>query len=69
MNTFDGAKLSEDIKKAYLSPGGKELFWDQTILKVFKQHYKIALRECKKEDFTEIDSFKELKAIDSTYDI
>ncbi|MBQ7561733.1 MAG: NTP transferase domain-containing protein [Synergistaceae bacterium] len=68
-NSFDGSKLSEDINKAYLSPGGKELFWEQTAFKIFREHYSVAIRECKKEDFTEIDSFKELKAIDSTYDI
>lgn len=69
INAFYGSKLSEDINKIYLSPGCKELFWEQTAFKIFREHYNVAIRECKREDFTEIDSFKELKAIDSTYDI
>ncbi len=65
----DGAKLSEDIKKAYELPGGKELYWDQSAFKVFKDHYQVAVRECRQEDIVEIDTFKELKAIDPTYNV
>lgn len=65
----DGARLSEDIKKAYELPGGKELYWDQTAFKIFKDHYQVAVRDCKQEDIVEIDTFKELKVIDSTYNV
>lgn len=65
----DGARLAEDIEKAYEMPGGKELYWDQVATQIFKDHYHIALRECKEEDIIEIDSFKELKAIDPTYNV
>ena len=65
----DGARLAEDIEKAYELPGGKELYWDQTATKIFKDHYKIAIREIHEEDITEIDSYKELKAIDPTYNV
>ena len=65
----DGARLAEDIKKAYEMPGGKELYWDQAATRIFKDHYKIAVRECNDGDIVEIDSFKELKAIDPTYNV
>lgn len=65
----DGARLAEDIKKAYELPGGKELYWDQTAFKVYRDHYQVAIRECKQEDIVEIDTFKELKIIDPTYNV
>lgn len=65
----DGRKLSDHIKQAYDMPGGKELYWEQVPLKVFKNDYKVEILECKEEDIIEIDTFRELKAIDKTYDV
>ena len=65
----DGRKLAEDIKATYDMPGGKERFWDTVALKYFKDDYKIEIRECTKESIVEIDTYKELKAIDKTYDV
>lgn len=65
----DGRKLSIDIDNTYNSPGGKEKYWDQIPLDVCKNNYKIYIRECKKEDIVEIDTFNELKKIDKTYDV
>ena len=63
----DGEKLSKHIKEAYEIPGGKELYWEQTALKIFKHDYNVYVRECKAEDIVEIDTFNELKAIDKAY--
>ncbi len=68
-NEEDGKKLSGHIKEAYELPGGKEFYWEQTPLKVFKDEYKVSIRECKAEDIIEIDTFNELKAIDKIYDV
>ena len=65
----DGKQLSIDIYNTYNSPGGKEKYWDQIPLDVCKNNYKIYIRECKKEDIVEIDTFNELKKIDKTYDV
>ena len=65
----DGKKLADHIKQAYEMPGGKEFYWEQVALKVFQDQYQVAVRECKKEDIVEIDTFRELKAIDKTYDV
>lgn len=63
----DGKKLAEHIKRAYDMPGGKERYWDQVPFVAFRGEYSVEIRECKKEDIIEIDTFGELKAIDKTY--
>ena len=68
-NEADGRKLSQDIQDVYNSPGGKERYWEQVPLVYRKEHYSVEIRECFEEDIVEIDTFKELKAIDKTYDI
>lgn len=68
-NDIDGHKLSQDIADVYSSPGGKERYWEQVPLNYRKDHYKVEVRECFDEDIVEIDTFKELKAIDKTYDV
>ena len=65
----DGAKLVEHINDVYRSPGGKERYWDQVSLQYHINDYKISVRECTFDDIIEIDTFSELKKLDSTYDI
>ena len=68
-NETDGSKLVQDINDVYLSPGGKERYWEQVPLIYRKEHYKIEVLECFEEDIVEIDTYRELKTIDRTYDI
>ena len=68
-NASDGAKLSEHINEAFLAPGGKERYWETVPNQAYKGQYKIEVRPCKDEDIVEIDTFRELKAIDRTYDV
>lgn len=65
----DGHRLSQDIADVYASPGGKERYWEQVPLNYRKEHYSVEVRECFDDDIVEIDTFKELKAIDKTYDV
>lgn len=65
----DGLQASIDIDKVYNMPGGKEKYWEQTILDIFKNNYKIFIRECYDGDIIEIDTFKELKKIDKIYKV
>lgn len=69
INGEDGRKLSEHLKEAYEAPGGKERYWETVPNVAFKGQYKIEVRPCKDEDIVEIDTFRELKAIDKTYDV
>ncbi len=68
-NEADGHRLSQDIADVYATPGGKERYWDQVPICYKKEHYAVEIRECFDEDIVEIDTFRELKAIDKTYDI
>lgn len=65
----DGKRLEEDIPAAYNMPGGKERYWDQVPFVCFKGKYQVEIKECQLEDIIEIDTFKELKQIDKTYDV
>ena len=68
-NEEDGRKLSEHIDQAYRMPGGKERYWEQVPLVIFKDEYQVGILECRDSDITEIDTFRELRAIDKTYDV
>lgn len=65
----DGRKLAKDIPDVYASPGGKERYWEQVPLVYARDHYSVEVRECFDSDIVEIDTFRELKAIDKTYDV
>ncbi len=68
-NAADGAKLSGHIQEAFMAPGGKERYWETVPNQAFKGQYKIEIIPCQDEDIVEIDTFRELKAIDKTYDV
>lgn len=68
-NEADGHKLAADIKEVYEMPGGKERYWEQVPLVFCKDRYRVEIRGCYDEDIVEIDTFRELKAIDKTYDL
>ena len=69
LNASDGAKLSEHIKEAFMAPGGKERYWETVPNVAYRGQYKIQVRPCRDEDIVEIDTFRELKTIDKTYDV
>lgn len=68
-NEADGHRLSQDIAEIYASPGGKERYWEEVPLVYAKDHYAVEVRECMDQDIIEIDTFRELKTIDKTYDV
>ena len=65
----DGKKLAEHLRLAYEAPAGKELFWEQVPLDVFNNSYHVAIQSCSEQDIIEIDTYKELKAVDNTYSV
>ena len=68
-NEIDGVKLCTDLQDVYAMPGGKERYWDQVPLAFKKDRYSVSIKECQDSDIVEIDTFRELKAIDKSYDI
>ena len=65
----DGKRLAKDIKRVYQMPGGKERYWDQVPLECCRGDYRVSVRECTFDDVIEIDTFRELKQIDKSYDV
>lgn len=65
----DGEKLKEHIPQVFNMPGGREKYWDEVALDLFKPEYYIEVRRCTFEDIIEIDTFKDLKKIDSVYNV
>ncbi len=63
----DGKKMSSDIEKVYNMADGKEKYWDEVALRFCMDNYKIYVRPCFEGDIVEIDTFKELQEIDSSY--
>ena len=66
-NAADGAKLANDLDEVYRLPDGKKRYWEQVPLTYKRENYQVRVRECVHKDIREIDSFAELKEIDSLY--
>lgn len=65
----DARKMESDIDAVFQSPGGKERYWDEVALKECIDHYKVWVREVEPGDLIEIDTYNELKQIDSIYNV
>lgn len=68
-NAEDGVKLQRHIEEVYQRPGGKQRFWDQVPLSYFHKEYQVEIAECRMEDITEIDTLRELQAVDRAYSL
>ena len=62
-----GEKFKTDIEKVYNSPEGKQKYFDEVNLKDCKQNYHFMIKECNEGDIVEVDTYDELKQIDSSY--
>ena len=65
----DSTRLVDDVREVFQSPGGKELFWGAVPCRICADKYVVHVRDCTMEDVVEIDTFRELKAIDKVYDV
>ena len=65
----DAEKMEPDIEKVFKSPGGKERYWDEVALRECIDNYKVWVREVDAGSIIEIDTYNELKQIDSIYDV
>lgn len=65
----DAIKMETDIEKVFKSPGGKERYWDEVALRECIKNYKVWVREIGEGEIVEIDTYNELKQIDSIYDV
>lgn len=65
----DALKMEVDIEKVFKSPGGKERYWDEVALRECINNYKVWVREIGEGEIVEIDTYSELKQIDSIYNV
>lgn len=64
----DSAKLRHDFADVYNNyEDGKNYFWEFIPLVLLKDRYNVEIRQCRKSDIIEIDSFHELQLIDPSY--
>lgn len=67
-NEEDGTRLCGHLKEYFETvPGGKERYWDQVALEYYVDQYNVYVNKCTFDDICEIDTFNELKQIDSSY--
>ena len=65
----DALKMQKDIAKVFNMPGGKERYWDEVALKECIDNYDVLVRPVHRGDIVEIDTYNELKQIDSIYNV
>jgi len=63
----DCDKLREDFVSVYNEPDGKDYFWEFIPFVLKKDRYKVEIRPCKKQDIMEIDNYRELADLDTSY--
>ena len=64
----DSEKLREDFARVYNEfEDGKNYFWEFIPLVLLKDRYNVEIRQCRKSDIIEIDSYHELGLIDPSY--
>lgn len=65
----DAMKMENDIEKVFKSPGGKERYFEEVALRECIDNYKVWVREIGEGEIIEIDTYNELKQIDSIYNV
>ncbi len=68
-DSVSAKNMSTDVATVYnMEPDGKQKYWDEVSLRFCKENYDILVRPVFEGDIIEIDTYQELKAIDSIYD-
>lgn len=65
----DAEKMATDIEKVFRSPGGRERYFEEVALRECASNYKVWVRRIEQGDVIEIDTYNELKQIDSIYNV
>ncbi len=63
----DCEKLKKDFAEVYAREDGKDYFWEFIPFVLLKEHYKVEIRPCRKQDIMEIDNYYELAQLDKSY--
>ena len=63
----DGRRIKDDVERVFASENGKNRYWDQVVFVDCAGEYDVEIRPCRADDIVEIDSYRELCAIDEQY--
>lgn len=66
-NQQDGERLADDIAREY-EAGNRGIYWDEVALNQCREKYDLGIREIPSDAILEIDTFKELVAVDNSYE-
>ena len=66
-NEEDGKKLREHLEIEFLKKNNRQIYWDDVALFCYPKEYKLGIKQIKKEDVIEVDSFNELCRLDNSY--
>ena len=66
-NKNDGERLAKLIENEYEHKNW-DIYWDELAVFKYKDQFQLHIRKCLEDDFTEIDTYEELVAIDKSYE-
>ena len=66
-NKEDGKKLAKCLEEALQDENNKDRYWESVPLDIYKDEFKIRVNKCSAKDIVEIDTYKELCAVDDSY--
>lgn len=64
----DGKKLKRHLEVEFMKQGSRGLYWDDIPLFRYSQEYRLGIYPMETGDVVEIDSIKELSALDKSYE-
>lgn len=63
----DGERLRKHLELEFEEKGNHQIYWDDVAMFCHFDEYKLGIREMKATDIIEVDDYKELVALDSSY--
>lgn len=63
----DGKKLKRHLEIEFEEKKNRQIYWDDVAMFVYPNEYELTVYPMDKEDIVEVDDYKELCALDSTY--
>ena len=62
----DGLKLKQDLEELF-EKGYRDIYWDDVVIFIYPNHYKLKIYKMDRSDVVEIDSLEELSEMDKSY--
>ena len=63
----DGRRLKQHLELEFEEKQNRQVYWDDVAMFLHPQEYQLGIWPMQKGDVVEIDSFRELAALDPTY--